>query len=196
MPPRGFKVPKGPFGSFTPCNWHALVQKKRGHSSLHTSTTKWLSQHHCALSIFWIKYFSYPPAPANPHIQRHHRLSGVASVLVKVKYSMDERTSMMHFWVFPKIPSCSTWTEAPKLNRKFLLTMSFGQFPPVGGEYKYYSPKPRERKKLLTEMSSHFKIIHISLLINSQGLGRILYLTALGIKAESYSGRMTVFTND
>lgn len=80
--------------------------------------------------------------------------------------------------------------------QKVLFDYGFGQFPPVGGEYMYYSPKPQERKKLLTEMSSHFKIIHISLLINSQGLGRTFYLKALGIKAVSYSGRMTVFTNE
>lgn len=40
------------------------------------------------------------------------------------------------------MPSCPTWTEAPKLNGKFLLTISFGQVPPAGGEYKHYSPNP------------------------------------------------------
>ena len=58
--------------------------------------------------------------------------------------------------------SGSTWMEATKLNGKFLLTISFVQVPPKSGEYKHYSPKSQERKKLPTEMSSCFRVTYIN----------------------------------
>lgn len=52
------------------------------------------------------------------------------------------------------------------------------------------------REKEGKEMSSRFRIIHITLSINSQGLGSTLYLTTLGIKATSYFDKMIVFTHE
>lgn len=54
-------------------------------------------------------------------------------------------------------------SEASQLNGKFLLTVSFGQFPPTGGEQQHYSPNPGEKDKLLTEMSSCFRVTLMTL---------------------------------
>lgn len=85
---------------------------------------------------------------------------------------------------------------APTLNGKFLLTISFGQVPPAGREYKHYSPNPRERNKLPTEMSSCFRIIHTTLSTNSRGLRNVLYLVALAIKTASYFCKIIILANE
>lgn len=136
---RNFKVPEALLGSFALCKCQHSNAKRDGafvSTSKHGRTAHWIS---FAFNIILINVFC--PSPLI--------FKATAATLEKRKSLYGKRTITMHILG----NSCLILTEAPKANRKFLWTTSFGQVPNVGVEWECYSPHPGGRDRLPTEVS-------------------------------------------